>query len=238
MLPQNHAEIRGGLQPKDLLSISRPVWLPASARHEWPKSFSILKDGPNGQKIETHVPAKEIPRLLVMMTFPVAGILRDRDPTVHVSMQPWYSVHRGDLSKIIGVRHEGEFHTLSFCRMIAKIGHCFATATINQSYFSNLDFLLCDFIRTGSGSPFHLVGCDSLIPPAEAGAPHHTIDLMLTSNKQRQFLAAKVRLFGYRAAPVYHAVVAELINRSLPLTYNDAALEEMQRKADKPPPET
>ena len=206
---------------------------PASAPKEWPKTFKFPKLMPDGSQQLVDMPSNKIPRILMMLEFPVAGILRDRPPNAGVQTRPWFSTNRQDHSALAGTETETTFHTLSFCRMIAKIAHSYAVATIDPSCFPNFRFLLCELIRTGEVNPFHVVGGDSKIPSVATNQPHHWIDLVLTSHGERRFLAAKIRLFAYRGAPVYHGVVAELVNPALPIVSSAAALKELGQKTDK-----
>ena len=182
---------------------------PSKHRKEWPSSFDIETIDQEGGFEKSQILASEYPRVLTLMMYPIPGILRGRDPAKKIEQTVWFSVSRKDARKLGAFRVKGDFDSLSFCRMLAKIGHSYAAGILGKKEFSDIRPLLCDLIRSGTEPPFHLVGTDASIPPVVSTEPSHTVSLVLSSHANRQFLVASIRLFAHLGAPLYHAVIGE-----------------------------
>ncbi len=91
------------------------------------------------------------------------------------------------------------------CRMLAKIGHSFATAELTLANFSPL---LTGLIRKGDLSPMRYIGSDQR--PAKPSTALHVLELGYQRIKGKTYVVARIRLFArYENSPSYLAIVGE-----------------------------
>jgi hypothetical protein len=144
-------------------------------------------------------------------TFPGAGILEGRDPSVDIEYQ--VNIHRVDDQPLEFCRQHGAVETpmiypMAFLRMAAKIAHSYAVAELGLGGFKPflLDLILCRTQELNEG--LRWIGCDPIAPKPSA-------DLFFlrwhkcTSESGQQLLIVQLRLFPFFSTPMYHVVVGE-----------------------------
>jgi hypothetical protein len=111
-----------------------------------------------------------------------------------------------------------------FCRLLAKIGHSLAMATMPKT-LSNFDLLLRDAILNGDANPHHLIGGDFTVPPATNTM--HELEIANAINDETEYLFARIRLFAMLGTPRYHAVVASRPRTSTTVTEDPVRLKSL-----------
>ena len=105
-----------------------------------------------------------------------------------------------------GVRVKlGSFNLLVFARMLAKIAHSYAVATIGLDAFTPM---LPVFILGGDDRAAYVVGGDvSSFAPSEPEARLHSIHIQGCKNADQEYILVAIRLFAFAGMPQYHVVV-------------------------------
>jgi hypothetical protein len=154
-----------------------------------------------------HLPAAQYPGVLILPQLPWPSILAETSGIAPIMWVHWdkeafqATAERYSLRYITGAT----YHLPTFMRMIAKIGHAFASAAMPRNLISTMQLLLPGLILHSSQQPRLLVGGEmALEKPVPYG---YNIQLWSAINESHEYLIAKIRLFSWTGAPSYHAVV-------------------------------
>src|ERR1700674_1825383 len=187
-------------------SLKMPSRKGKKRRLELPLSF-VDQDG----KMQTTiVPTAEHPTGLFLPKFEGARILLGLPEfqAETVSVKFWrYGPPEKKLDEI-GRRHKAKalaasVNMLAMARLIAKIGHSYATAELGLHSFRPL---LTDLIRGVSQNWGHVVG-GTFDDEDECGPGFHAVRLDKLEVYDHLYLVARIRLFSKFGAPWYHAAV-------------------------------
>ena len=178
-------------------SKNRPITLPL---------FAINGD----EKSRLDIPIEDYPAMLMLPKYFKAKILCD-DGYDSEPCKPWLFTETHDLSKLTFKYGITSFATmsidsLSFGRMLCKIGHSWACKyQLNRRF---MPFLTRLIIEDRGHEFLNFVGISQITPPS-IGLSHisHTIRLFEQSHKLGKLLVCEVTLFANLGSPTYHIVV-------------------------------
>jgi hypothetical protein len=102
--------------------------------------------------------------------------------------------------------HRIKVQPYPFARLLAKIGHGYATAELGIDAFTPLT---CDLIRGLSDDYFYTVGGSWDIPPP-VNRNHITDISIKVVNPGRALLRVDIRLFPTVGTPIYHVIAGEI----------------------------
>jgi hypothetical protein len=159
------------------------------------------------------VPISQYPVIALGYRLPSPGILLGGKPDDPIEAELIVKTSQGELAKakLAGKRvvlKLGAFNTLTFMRMLAKIGHSHAIAKMGLKAF---DAFLPDLILGKSDAGRWLVGSDA----SEANLPAttdslHDLWLEIFEGESDSLLVAGVRLFSGAGMPKYQVVVGRM----------------------------
>jgi hypothetical protein len=163
-------------------------------------------------EFETHVERqfhrpKDAPLMLMSFQFGLPGILRGKT-------ESWFrpvitSSKNFDTRGAKRVKVDAPPVPINvFARMLAKIGHAYATAELGINVFKPL---LPEIILNANAYPFYLVGGEPRIAPADPGICHE-LRLGTTNVDDKQFIMVNIRLFSYLGTPIYRVVVGPTLS--------------------------
>ena len=180
------------------------------------RKAKISNEGEDEKFVE--VPVDKFPDHLFLMNFKPPGILTGRAPSQDISgeIYGWEFGEKGVFHQRVnelGARYfyAKPFNPAMLMRMLARIGHAYATADPDLPKFSPL---LPNLILGRYETPAYLVGCLGEIPDAEPGITHRVnsqiCEIRAGGNLSEKYLLARIRLFAMHGTPEYHVVVARL----------------------------
>lgn len=186
--------------------------LPSRHKDKRPDILTMPVISLDGQLVgKTEIAARDYPRLLYLPTFPRPSILLGQGPPETVQIRLWTATKKDDVGKIPVYKTSteqgisGSVPTQAFCRMLAKIAHCFAFVKMREMKDNDFEPLLPAYIRDATGSPFYLIGCPDRSPPRTPGALH-SLECRLRRSAGTEVLYVNLRLFAGAGAPVYEVV--------------------------------
>lgn len=163
----------------------------------------------------TSVRVEDHPDMLVLPVFSPPGIILGRRPDEEVPLQGLFMkavtqdiedrTSRLLSSGLEGVKMYREVKTLVLARMLAKVAHSYAVATLGINGFHAM---LPGLIVRGEGNPGYLVGCVSN-PVREPRADSHLVELEVINVGGRKLVAVWIWLYAYFGAPIYAVVAGE-----------------------------
>lgn len=184
-------------------------------RKERPTSLPIDLHFPGGRTEQRMLPIKDHPGLTTLISYQRPGILAGRSPEEPFGpVKYWLSGK--DLKEIklndyllsqraIGATVHWHFDAIIFSRMLAKIAHCTAVATVGLDNFK--PFLPKLILEKTTLMPFY-VGTE--IEQAPATKDGHQVDCFRHRLGSKSFVVASIRLFAQQRSPLYWVVVGEL----------------------------
>lgn len=198
--------LRGGLFPsKELLNLPS-----RSKAGERPENFKLhCINGDEGRSIS--IPKSDYPAILLLPKFPGPGLAEFSNRST-VQEPPWYQVISGELATLHSKYGIETFATPSisagpFGRMLAKMGHAFASAELGRDKFVGFlpDHVLND---TGNVLTF-LIGNIQLPSQHTAKDQIHQLQIVTETVGETTFLCCHIRLFSNLNAPIYRVVVGQ-----------------------------
>ena len=178
-----------------------------------PKTITVRhRDVRRGVEISEDIRTDNYPRIALGYCFPPPGILYNGHPNAPIEGELMSGVLLSELDRIRKPGTElilklGTFNALTFMRMLAKIGHAWAIATLGRDAFTPL---LPDLILGKNNTARWLVGADPKaknLPPNPAAAHDFGLEFMRVPGGT--YLLAGIRLFAPVPMPKYHVVVAK-----------------------------
>ncbi|WP_119417944.1 HNH endonuclease [Desertibaculum subflavum] len=208
---------------RDLLIQARThLKLPTKRPKNRPTEFPVTVVVDDDTQRQMLVPADDCPITLGLLAFVNPRIFLDlppddSHPTGPAPLQSWFCVWYPKPGMSGGNYFGGKGHVADlklgwgqFAKMLAKIGHAFATAELGHGNFRPL---LLDIIHAPDGQFFgfsHLIGGEC--QPVAPGTELHEISLITHRTPKGQMLhVVRVRLFSYLGAPIYYAVAGTAV---------------------------
>ena len=171
--------------------------------------FSV--NGDEGRRVQ--IPLSEYPVTLPLPRYTKAKILNEVDFSAE-PRKPWIFAESKDLSNLTDKYGIYQFATmsinsLSFGRMICKIGNSWVTKQLNGRQF--FPFLQKIILEDRGYDFLNFVGISHFnAPPSGAGAIEHKLRLFEHPHELGRLLICEVTLFANLGAPTYHAIVGVL----------------------------
>lgn len=208
--------------------------LPTRRPRERPKTREIGVVTESGAATK-HVPADEFPAPMWVYLFGMAGILLNAPEHLDVSNGNMATIHNGEELTTFAAKHGWDRTTSmrympnEFRRMLLKIGHGYAVATLGYDGFRHI--AVPYFMEEGRNLSY-LVGQNSEFEPMMSGG-WHVIRLHTRRIISGQLaVVAEIRLFSSTGTPTYHAVVGQIESREQKL----AAIEKLRHTSRVMPP--
>jgi hypothetical protein len=157
------------------------------------------------------LPIDEFPSLLILPYYNTPFALRDGEHAENKDnlFGVWRHVIRYDERKIKELGSEravlAHLNVDYFARMLAKIGHAFATGALGLGVFKPL---LLATIFDEATDPHYLVGGSPNAQPCIPNVLHQTT-LRILEYPERGLVVADIQLFSVWGAPLYHVIVGE-----------------------------
>jgi hypothetical protein len=188
---------------------------PTGRPKDRPQTFTLRRVTPNGAGFNligtSEVSAEEYPLNYVALLLPLPGILAGRQPTRMFEGQFWACYNEAEIRALRQNESEaivmGPINPNTFARMLAKIGHAYATAE-NRYRFRPL---LLDLILGETDTANYWVGGELQLPPvSDQPILHNISSRRCTVNGLRTYLVVDLQLFAFFQTPLYHVVVGEI----------------------------
>ncbi len=188
--------------------------LPTRRKKERPTHLTAMATTEGNAPRSVVLAAAEYPTELFMYKFGKANALMGMP--AHVNTFEWvpYGITDNAEMKAFEQKHGGNFTTqvklqpVELGRMLAKIGHSFAVATVGFDAFRPLAL---DLILGRTDNVSHTVGSISEIQPTVPDAGHVlSLEYHVEPFKKRALLIAGIRLFASIQTPSYHVVVGDV----------------------------
>jgi hypothetical protein len=165
-------------------------------------TFNTVSESVRDHPTELLLFAFSSPRILLGLPAFKTGEILSKAWRFGPSIQAMTEVATKHRGKGISV---GQFDTLAFCRLLAKIGHSLAVAQYGINSFKPLAL---DLILGRDDEMGHLIGGKMEEQPC---LPHlHAYKCGLVTVETRRYVVAEIRLFANLGAPLYHAVIGEV----------------------------
>jgi hypothetical protein len=187
------------------IRLALPTRRPKDRREKLPLEFVYL----DGRREERIVPASEVPFACMGFRFPAPGILRGQAPTNQFEGELVLRFVDEELRSHLKERVRlklGSFNDLTFSRMLAKIAHSYAVASLGLGSFRPL---LPDTILGRSKTAAYLVGGDTSGPAIQLPSMLHDVVLQDCVSSGHVYTLAGIQLFAFVGMPRYHVVVGE-----------------------------
>lgn len=175
-----------------------------------PSSFAVIEIDETGIETEKHIPVSLLPTTYWALELPLPGILTGAPKS---AMNPEMKVQlKADLKELEAAQQTlgaGSFEISvvmkwgPFCRLLAKIGHCYAMAVLRGKGYQPL---LPDIILGRSEFLSHYVG------GASSEVPDSDLWLELVSFGESIYVTVGIVLLGRERLPPYQVVVGLVTN--------------------------
>lgn len=181
--------------------------MPTRRKSERPREFVVEAIDASGNKTNVVIPAANYPRLIFLLQFcHLPNVLQAGLRQMGEPLKAFVQLTEAtDLGNHVG-HALGHFDAFAFARLIAKIGHGLASATLAPTDFRPiaLDFIL------GKSDDLHAIvgGMDDIAPSEDVLHWVRLRDHFCVPSKRR-FVVGYVRLFACFGTPTYVAAVGE-----------------------------
>jgi hypothetical protein len=159
---------------------------------------------------QTAVAPMEFPLVFLTYKFELPGIIIGRDPNSETKTEILARISESEFRKFAPQDKDGfriaPMDLDSYCRMLCKIAHSYATAELGHGSFRPV---LRRFIRGRIlKQAWHWIGSDTAIPAAAAHL--HDIQWSVPTISGATYVMVSLRLFSFMGSPRYHIIVGEL----------------------------
>jgi hypothetical protein len=179
-------------------------------KKEQPTTLPVFIPVAEGKDTKLDIPVDEYPHVHFFLSLGTPGRLLGVPSGAEFGpAHRWMRAQASDISEPVTSKKLKSFATPSldlhsFCRMLAKIGHSYASAELMPGAFSPL---LLDLILRDSKDVFHLVGGYSGEPDPPVKEPY-LISMETSTVFDNTYLVAKIRPFAnVEGSPHYRIVV-------------------------------
>jgi hypothetical protein len=201
----------------------RHLWWPLRTRmgaptrqpKERPETFRLRRVTQVGSELrligDSDVNANEYPLNYVALLLDQPGILAGREPTDNLEGQIWTRYSADEMARHLQSDRDGRLMgpitPNTFARMLAKLGHSYATAEDRFRFRP----LLRDLILGRTETANYWVGGELTVPPISSDPILHELSSRrCVVNGTITYLVVDIRLFAFFETPVYHVVVGEI----------------------------
>ena len=183
--------------------------VPRKKRKRGPDLITLMATV-DGRETQVRLPIGIAPNMMILPVLGAPGITVNRKPTDAEFLGMWFRT-LGDFSipQVEGMTSIASpvLDTLSFCRFLAKIAHCVATAHLGNRFRS----ALTDFILTGrSDGQYHLIG-GAMTEAESAGETLHEIRIGINERQEVPVVHVYIRLFSTLGSPSYWVVAGNAL---------------------------
>lgn len=174
-----------------------------------PTTFDIPIYSPEGQKRTATFPASSVPFACVGILLDPPTLVTGQQPTGRITGELFTKYTQHDWSSELkegDAANVGKISIEPFCRLIAKIGHAHAMASLilNNEKIQAQDMFLPPIILGRSNMFQHYVGGDK--DPIDAIDSLHQLRLNRYIIGDRKIVVSTVRLFALFGMPRYHVI--------------------------------
>jgi hypothetical protein len=182
---------------------------PTRRRKERPKTIPLEIITSVGDREQRILSPHEIPLVCIGFSFPIPGILRGLPPSETCNGKLIVRFQDDEVRKYLnnGKIKLGTSNIYDFCRMIAKIAHSYAVASLGYGAFNPM---LPDLILGKSKFFQHLVGGDVTTKSQNAQVLHE-LKLQNCLFNGIEYVLASLQLFSFIGMPWYQIVVGKAL---------------------------